>query len=150
YLVTTESGARYVLRVLDNKTPDTAKLGPRIQKTLARPALSTPMYLRLRDGEYVGRDGDEAFTIAEFIAGSHAETTTLELVASMGRVLGRLHAILDQNELAVGFNTGQWLDPRNARAEAARCEPETRRRLETALDTTAAVLDSGLPMAVIH
>lgn len=150
YLVTTEGGARYVIRVIHNQTADSAGVEARIQQAMARAGLSTPLYLRLRDGAYVGRDADDAFTIADFIAGSHPETITLKLVASMGRVLGRLHAILQQDQLAVGFNTGQWLDPRNARADAARCDPDTRRRLETALDTSAAVFESGLPRAVIH
>ena len=150
YLLTTESDARYVIRVIQNQTADSARVEARIQQAMARAGLSTPLYLRLRDGEYVGRDGDDAFTIADFIAGSHPESTSLKLVASMGQVLGRLHAILHQDELAVGFNTGQWLDPRNARADAVRCEPETRRRLETALDASTAVFESGLPMAIIH
>jgi Ser/Thr protein kinase RdoA (MazF antagonist) len=150
YVVTTDSGARYVIRVIHNQTAGSARVEARIQQAMARAGLSTPLYLRLRDGEYVGRDGDDAFTIADFIPGSHPETTTLKLVASMGRVLGRLHTILHQEDLAIGFNTGQWLDPRNARADAVRCEPAIRRRLETALDTSAAVFESGLPMAVIH
>jgi Ser/Thr protein kinase RdoA (MazF antagonist) len=150
YVVTTDSGARYVIRVIHNQTADSARVEARIQQAMVRAGLSTPLYLRLRDGEHVGRDGDDAFTIADFIAGSHPETTTLKLVASMGRVLGRLHAILHQDELTIGFNTGQWLDPRNARADALRCEPEIRRRLETVLDTSAAVFEPGLPMAVIH
>src|SRR4051794_13815195 len=93
FVVTCESGARYVIRVIHHQTIDSARVEARIQQVMLGHGLSTPLYLALRDGGYVGSDGDDAFTIAQFIAGSHPEATTLELAGSIGRVLGRLHAI---------------------------------------------------------
>jgi Ser/Thr protein kinase RdoA (MazF antagonist) len=150
YVVTCESGHRYVIRVLDEQTVGSAEAEARIQQAMSRHGMSTPVYLPLSDGRFVGRDSNDAFTVAAFIEGEHPETATLGLVTSLGAQMARLHNVLDPNEIQLGYNTGQWLDERNIEADLARCDPAVVTRIRPIVDQSVAIFDRPLPMAIVH
>jgi Ser/Thr protein kinase RdoA (MazF antagonist) len=150
FTVTCESGERYVIRILDEQTADSAEAEGRIQQALARSGISTPLYLSSAVGPVVGRDGDRTFTVAGLIEGHHPEVATPGLVESLGRQLARLHDALDPAEVRIGFNSGQWFDPRKARVDLAQCLPDAAARVGPLLESSVAIFDLALPMAVIH
>jgi Ser/Thr protein kinase RdoA (MazF antagonist) len=150
YSVICASGSRYVIRVIHLQTAESARAEALIQQVMTKHGISTPVYLRLSNGEFVGRDDTDTFTIATLISGRHPKHGSLKLVQSLGAIMATLHNILQQDEIAIGYNTGQWLNPRNILIDIARCNPATQKRLQPIFDETLYIFDKSLPMAIIH
>jgi Ser/Thr protein kinase RdoA (MazF antagonist) len=150
FLVSCTSGSRYVIRIIHLQTKDSVRAEVLIQQTMLKHGLSTPCYVRLKNGEFVGSDGPDSFTIASYIKGSHPDKATLKLVRSLGTTMAKLHIILDQTSIAIGYNTGQWLHPRNVAKDLIKCDSKIRARVQPLLDYNSDIFDKGLPMAVIH
>lgn len=150
YTVTCASGNRYVIRIIHLQTPESVRAEALIQQTMIKHGISTPVYLQLTNGEFVGQDGPDTFTIAKRISGRHPKRDSLKLVQSLGAVMAKLHNILKQEDISIGYNTGQWLNPRNARIDIANCNAATQKRLRPIVDESLHVFEASLPMAIIH
>jgi Ser/Thr protein kinase RdoA (MazF antagonist) len=150
YAVTCASGERYVVRKLDTQAVSSVAAEALIQQTLVEHGLSSPVYLPSHTGEFVGRDGEHVFTVSRHVAGEHPASLTLELAASFGETLARIHDALDPALIGLSENRGQWLNPRNVAAEIAQCPAPTRAELDAVLDRSAPLFDAELPSAIVH
>lgn len=146
YIVDTESGHRFALRILVTQPPDNARREADLQARLASSGIDTPRYLVLRNGELVGEHGGAHFTIARFIGGKHPTTVTPELAQSFGETLARLHLAFEGVELPP--SQLQWLTMKNVQAELGACSGPLRDRFDALL--RQAELPSTLPRAVLH
>lgn len=150
FLVTCVSGNRYVVRIIHLQTVESVRAEALIQQAMVRHGISTPVYLPLANGAFVGQGGSDTFTIAKYIDGQHPDHATLKLVRSLGEVMAKLHNVLDQDMIAISYNTGQWLNPRNVAIDIARCKATIQKRLQSVINETEHIFDKNLPMAVIH
>jgi Ser/Thr protein kinase RdoA (MazF antagonist) len=144
------SGHRYVLRRLGTQALASVRAEALIQQALVRQGLSSPTYLALREGGFVGHDGSDAFTIAHHVPGEHPERLSLQLVRSFGETLTAIHGALDPGLIDLPYNRGQWLNRDNITLELARCAPEERSALQVVFERALPLLDSELPRAIIH
>jgi hypothetical protein len=62
------------------QTIDSARAEALIQQAMISHGLSSPEYVRLADGEFVGQDRAGMFTIEEYIGGEHPARTSVALV----------------------------------------------------------------------
>jgi Putative homoserine kinase type II (protein kinase fold) len=150
FIVICASGRRYVIRKLGAQAIASARAEARIQQALIENGLSSPAYLPLSEGKFIGQDGEVAVTIARYVAGQHPDRLSLELAGSFGEVMGRIHDVLDLDRITVPYNPGQWLNRRNVSLEIARCGPTEGRRLQVMLERSLPLFDADLPAAIIH
>jgi Ser/Thr protein kinase RdoA (MazF antagonist) len=150
FMLSCTSGRRYAMRRIRLQTVDSVRAEVRIQQLLRAHGLGTPIYLRGSGGESIAEVDGAHFTVAEFVDGKHPATTTLELVTDMGATMATMHHALDQLSTVMRFNTGQWLDPRNAELDIRHIEHGMRVQLASDLAATRRVFELGLPSAVIH
>ena len=61
-----------------------------------------------------------------------------------------MHDALAQDDIAISYNSGQWLDLRNALQDAQASPVAVRPALLHSLEVSSALFDYELPMAVIH
>lgn len=150
FFVTCVSGNRYVIRIIHQQTVESVRAEALIQQVMSKHGISTPLYVQLKNGEFVGHEGSDTFTIAEYISGTHPERASLTLVESIGALMATLHNILDQSAIKVGYNTGQWLEPRTVALNIAACDEATRDRLQPIVNDSLPMFEANLPMAIIH
>jgi Ser/Thr protein kinase RdoA (MazF antagonist) len=144
------SGQRYVIRRLGTQAIASVGAEALIQQRLTQQGLSSPRYLTMRDGGFVGQDGGDAFTIAAHVPGEHPERLSLRLVHSFGEVLATIHKALDPGQIELPCNRGQWLNRDNVSLELARCGPKERAALQPVLELALPLFDRELPLAIIH
>lgn len=117
FIVTSEEGEKYVVRLLKTQTPESARTEALIQEKLAAVGIGTANYLMLKTGDVVGSLGDDNFTISTFIEGESPREISLHLMEDFGATLAKLHDALDS--VQVPFNELQWLSLDNAKKDLA-------------------------------
>ena len=150
YFVRCASGRRYVVRLIRLQTRESVRAEALIQRRLIGSGIGSPLYLTRRDGQVVGSIDGRDCTVAVEVVGEHPAADTLALTADIGRTLARLHDAVQQSDIEITFNSGQWLDPRNAQADAQQAAAKVRGTLRRALQASSDVFEVGLPMAVVH
>src|SRR5581483_7361616 len=150
YLLTADTGEKYVLRQLRLQTPDNARTEAKLQVLLGKEHVLTPTYLPLTTGDVVAEVDGYNFTISNLIAGNRSGVVTLGLARSFGETLAKIHHALKDARNVITPNTEQWLRIDNARQEIARCPESLRSSLKNCLEAAQSVLNSDLPMSVVH
>lgn len=147
YIITTNTGKKYALRVLGVQTPENARYETVIQARLASCGIQTSRYLTLKNGDTVGESEEGFFTLAAYIEGKRPSAITLELVEDFGACLAKIHVALAN--VPISFNEVQWLNPKNIEIEIGKCGPEVAERYKKLLQGVH-FLDKELPKTVIH
>lgn len=143
------SGASYVLRISVSDTNAGLQQQRRIQAHLLQADISTPLYLDLLHGDFIGMYGNELFTISELIPGHRPQRTTRTLISSLGTTLAQIHAALV--DVAIETTTTQWLDPAIEPRKARDADPALYRAARDSALNAYAELDLGsLTHANIH
>lgn len=150
YLLTTDAGEHYVLRQLRIQSPDNARAEARIQQLVRDAGVTTPQYVRLRNGDVVGSLGDIHFTISPYIYGSQPSDLNLKLAASFGATLARIHNGLAGQQELVPAGSAQWLLAQNVEREIAACPEQLADVLRQVFATVRHLPAKDLPRAVIH
>jgi Ser/Thr protein kinase RdoA (MazF antagonist) len=146
--ITTSDKQRYFLKVLKSQHPDAIQQEVVMQKRLIAAGISSPEYIEISPGNYVGKSGDERFTLTRYIPGSAPKTVSPRLVESFGETLAKFHACLDG--MSVVDNKTKWYNPAYISQDLEKCEDPVKPSIESLINYGLPIFDLGLPKSVIH
>lgn len=146
--ITTSDDQRYFLKVLKKQHADAIAHEVEMQKLLREAGISTPEYLEITPGQYVGQHETERFLLSRYIPGSSPKSVSSKLIRSFGATLARLHDALEG--VSVPANDMQWLNPEKVKADVVSYDGEVRSDLDTLLEHGLPLFDQDLPRAVTH
>lgn len=119
-----------------------------MQKRLLAAGISTPEYLEIEPGQYVGDHKGTRFILSKYIPGASPKTVTPALIESFGAILAKLHDSLKGVDIPP--NTMQWLNLARVERDLAGHDGETKASLTQLVQTGKGIFDRNLPTTTIH
>lgn len=148
YDVTDSDGQRFFLKILKTQLPEVVATEVQMQQRLLANGLSTPEYLEIKPGEYVGNYGDTRFILSRFIPGESPTNVTPELIESFGVTLAKVHDALQGIEIPP--SNMQWLNPERVQDDLNDYNGDVKPELIKLVNMGKVIFDRNLPMAVTH
>ncbi|MGW4720460.1 phosphotransferase enzyme family protein [Nocardia sp. NPDC004260] len=137
---------RLALRVLRNQTRAGVAREIELRRALRAHGLHTPLPLRLITGHVVGDEGDLAFTIDEYVAG----TSTCDMSDALAKDFGRTLAQFHHATANLTLDHHDALHPEVLSEELDNLAPDDRVEFDGLLAGTSGLFTTGLPTANIH
>ncbi len=147
YVINTSSHT-YVLRILAHQGAGNPAEEYALQSALRAADIVTPLYKKNHASSVVTVSGGIACTVSDYIAGERLQRITAALAASMGETLAKVQAAMSGIELTP--HALQWFDPANVAAQLEAYNGPRKRRIAQLIERSSAVLNRGLPEALIH
>jgi Ser/Thr protein kinase RdoA (MazF antagonist) len=148
FVVTLSNGDEYVVKKLARQSEESAINECDIQRILEQNGILTPHYILSQQNSVVVNIANSQYAVSKKLTGSRQVTDTLELACDMGRVLAKMHNIV--NGVEITANEQQWFRPDNALRQLDIYDGPEKQYIYKTTSKLFALFDTNLPITFTH